>query len=219
MKEAEIFYCHRLPHWQPPGATIFLTWRLFGSLPREIIEQLRVERARLEKEPKHAKESTDARRMRHNKESFRIADDYLDRAEDGPLWLKDERLATLVTDALFHFNGVRYDLVAFVVMPNHVHALLTPLEVGGEYVLLRTITQGLKGYTSRQANELLKRTGQPFWQEESYDHWARNSAEILRLRAYIENNSVKAGLVAKPEDWRWSSAWERGHGRLIGPEL
>jgi len=219
MKEEEIFYYHRLPHWQPPGATIFFTWRLFGSLPSEVLERLRAERARLEKEPKRRNESVHAREMRHNKVLFKITDEYLDRAEHGPLWLKDERLAALATDALFHFNGSRYDLVAFVVMANHVHALLTPREMNGKYVLMRTITQGLKGYISRQANLLLGHTGQPFWQKESYDHWARSTAEILRIVAYIENNPVKAGLVARPEAWRWSSAWERTHGRLVGQVL
>ena len=217
--EEEIFYRRRLPHWQPPGATIFFTWRLYGTLPREAITRLRAQRARLDKEPKRAHESNYDRGMRHNKVLFKITDEYLDRAEHGPLWLKDERLAAVMADALFYFNGSRYDLVSFVVMPNHTHALLTPLQIDGKCALMRTITQGLKGYTSRESNRLLGRTGRPFWQEESYDHWARSTAEIMRIVAYIENNPVKAGLVSSPEEWRWSSAWERAHGRLAGQVL
>jgi putative transposase len=74
---------------------------------------------------------------------------------------------------------------------------------------LSTITKGLKGYTAREANRILQRTGQPFWQQESFDHWPRNQDEFLRIIAYIENNPVKAGLVGRPEEWSWSSAAER----------
>lgn len=85
-------------------------------------------------------------------------------------------------------------------MANHIHVLLVP------GIAAARITCGIKGVTSRNANRILARTGQPFWQDESFDHWARDSAEQERIRKYIESNPVKAGLVAKPEDWPWSSA-------------
>ncbi|MBI3663258.1 MAG: transposase, partial [Acidobacteria bacterium] len=83
---------------------------------------------------------------------------------------------------------------------NHVHMLLTPLTP------LRRITQSLKGFTAREANALLRRTRKTFWQDESFDHWVRGPAEFARIVTYIENNPVKAGLVAKAEHWPWSSA-------------
>src|ERR1019366_1730054 len=67
------------------------------------------------------------------------------------------------------------------------------------------LLQSLKGATARQANLLLGRTGETFWQAESYDHWVRNEREFQRIAAYIEENPVSAGLAATPEDWRWSS--------------
>ena len=63
----------------------------------------------------------------------------------------------------------------------------------------------MKGYTAREANKILGRTGQPFWQKESYDHWVRDSAELQRIRRYIERNPVKGGLVSRVEDYPWSS--------------
>ncbi len=162
MDAESIFYRRTLPHWQPPGASIFITWRLQGSLPRIVITRLRTERERLDKKPRRPNESAFDRNIRHNKIIFKIA---------------------------------------------------------GRFVPLRQITQGLKGYVAREANLLLGRTGQRFWQIESYDHWSRSIAETKRIIAYIENNPAKAGLVAKPEDWRWSSAWEREFGRLKGQEL
>lgn len=86
-------------------------------------------------------------------------------------------------------------------MPNHVHLLVTPR------VSLPKLTQRLKGFTARQANRILNRTGEAFWQGESYDHWVRDREEGGRIAAYIEGNPVRAGLAARPEDYRWSSAW------------
>jgi type I restriction enzyme R subunit/putative DNA methylase len=91
-------------------------------------------------------------------------------------------------------------LHAYVVMPNHVHALLEPR------VALRRITGGIKGQSARDANRKLGRAGQPFWQDESFDHWVRNAAELERIRKYIEQNPVKAGLAKYAGQWRWSSA-------------
>ncbi|HEX8847496.1 MAG TPA: hypothetical protein VF791_22830, partial [Pyrinomonadaceae bacterium] len=67
-------------------------------------------------------------------------------------------------------------------------------------------TKTIKGFTAREANKLLNLTGQPFWQDESYDRWVRDETELKRIIRYIEHNPVSAGLVAKPEDWPWSSA-------------
>ena len=85
-------------------------------------------------------------------------------------------------------------------MPNHVHVLLTPQDV------LSTITQRLKGKTSKEINCLQNQLGRIFWQDESYDHWVRDEEEFFRIVDYIENNPVKAELCAKREDWPWSSA-------------
>jgi putative transposase len=71
---------------------------------------------------------------------------------------------------------------------------------------VRRLMKSLKGVTARAANEILRRTGKPFWQDESFDHWVRNEAEFLEIREYIEHNPVTAGLVERPEDWPWSSA-------------
>jgi REP element-mobilizing transposase RayT len=85
-------------------------------------------------------------------------------------------------------------------MPNHVHLLLTP------WIELAAITQAMKGKSSRQANALLGRTGLPFWQDESFDHWIRHPQQFEKVRAYIERNPVRAGLVERPGQWPYSSA-------------
>jgi len=94
----------------------------------------------------------------------------------------------------------QYVLHAYVVMPNHVHILLDPVAP------LPRITNGIKGVSARDANRALRRTGRAFWQDESFDHWIRTGAQCERIRNYIEQNPVKAGLVARAELWKWSSA-------------
>ena len=129
-------------------------------------------------------------------------DRYMHEARHGPTWLKREDIAQVVADALYTGAGKlqHFELHAWVIMWNHVHMLVNPL------VEPRKFMQSLKGFTARQANLILHRTGEPFWQSESYDHWVRDRDEFARITAYIENNPVRAGLVTNPADYKWSSA-------------
>jgi len=95
-------------------------------------------------------------------------------------------------------------------MPNHVHVLMEPRAP------LAKITAVMKGVAARDGNATLGRTGKPFWQDESFDHWVRNSAEFERIRHYIEHNPVSAGLARRPEDWIWSSASKQKAGFRAG---
>jgi REP-associated tyrosine transposase len=132
---------------------------------------------------------------------FRRIDAELDRAVSGPTWLREPKIAECAEQAILRGEKLgHYTLDAYVVMPNHAHLLLLPLR------LLARITGSLKGVSARDANAALMRTGQPFWQDESYEHWVRNQREFHRIRWYIEWNPVMAGLVESPEDWPWSSA-------------
>jgi REP element-mobilizing transposase RayT len=100
--------------------------------------------------------------------------------------------------------GRFYELFAWVVMANHVHVLLRPL------IPLRKALMNIKSGSARAANAALGRTGKPFWQDESYDHWVRSNKERNSIIRYIHFNPVTAGLVAEPEEWPWSSAgWQR----------
>jgi REP element-mobilizing transposase RayT len=179
----------RLPHIYPEGKPLFITWHLFGSLPDNLY-------------PPPEKQSAG--------QAFVWRDRYLDTTCSGPLYLKQEPVAQVVVGSIRH--GAEqlqyYDLHAFVVMANHVHLLVLPRVSPSRFA------QTVKGYTAREANRLLGRTGQPFWQAESYDHWVRDDRELDRIKAYIENNPVKAGLVANAEDYPWSSAARKAEKTL-----
>lgn len=155
---------------------MFVTWRLFGSLPKT---------------------------GREAYSTFAAYESKLDEAGFGPIWLSDDRVARAVADALaFGESELKlYELMAWVIMPNHVHIVVQPS------VPLAKITKSVKNFTAKRANEILDRTGQPFWQYESYDHWVRNRYELPKVIGYVERNPVKAGFVDQVEAWRWSSVY------------
>jgi REP element-mobilizing transposase RayT len=177
------YYERNLPHWHPPGRAIFVTWRLNGSLPEHVLVAIQKSK------------QTKGRQ-------FARAERFLDKAAYGPLWLSQPEIAACVTNAILKGERElsRFKLLAWAVMPNHVHLLIEPLTP------LKAILNGIKGASARDANLLLGRVGQTFWQSESFDHWVRTPAEGERICRYIENNPVKAGLVSSIEQWRWSSA-------------
>jgi REP element-mobilizing transposase RayT len=202
-------YQRHLPHRIPKGFPIFVTWNLKGALPKSIFGTLQHERERLSKLPKRPGEKPRDRKSREDKLIFAMADRFLDATTDGPMFLKDPAAARIVEDSILFGVPERYDLYAWCVMGNHVHALLLP------HRTFKTIMQGIKGYTAHEINRLQDARGRVFWQDESYDHWARDHEETLRIIAYIENNPVAAGLCERPEDWPRSSArfrkgWEPG---------
>jgi REP element-mobilizing transposase RayT len=181
-----------LPHWDAVGQPQFITFRLHGSLP-----------------------ATRVFRREHvatSGEAFVLMDKLLDKAATGPLYLKRPEIAELVVEALldsdlrFH----RCQLHTFVVMPNHVHLLATQKAPFAKWL------GPLEGFTAKRANDLIGQSGKAFWQNESYDHVVRDEEQFLRIRRYIEWNPVRAGLVERPEEFRWSSSGGRLERRLAG---
>jgi REP element-mobilizing transposase RayT len=125
-------------------------------------------------------------------------------ASNEPDWLCQPEIAALVAGAMRHFDRQRYELLAFCIMPNHVHWIVTPLlKTETECYPLASIMHSIKGYTAGRANRLLGRSG-AFWQHESYDHFVRNTAELERIIAYVLHNPVKAGLVTDWQSWPWT---------------
>lgn len=200
------FYRRHLPHVQPPGATIFVTFRLAGSVPRSVGESLTQEADRCRRllqtiddpEERRRRSYTDLNRL------FGKWDAVLDAASAGPSWLGRGEVARLVADALRRGDGRDYELLAFCIMPNHVHVVVTPLQTEeGSYHSLSSIMRSLKGRSAREANLVLGRRG-AFWQHENYDHVVRDEAELVRIISYVFGNPVKAGLADRSEQWEWS---------------
>jgi putative transposase len=203
--EYKLFYSRHLPHYQPPGSRLFITFRLAGSLPIAELNRLIAEQTLLNaknKVPDPLKESTLERR--NWKYMFGKLDEILAGGKTGPNWLSDHRIASMLAES-FHFCDHRqYELDAYCIMPNHVHLACLPNRKEDEtYFSLAGITQTIKGYTARKANQILNRQG-AFWEHENYDHVIRDAEEYQRIITYIQMNPVKANLVDRWEKWEWT---------------
>jgi REP element-mobilizing transposase RayT len=176
-----------LPHLEIPGLLQFITFRLDDAMPAEIIKSWKQELCWIPEEERSL-------------ELQRHVEKYIDEGH-GQCFLKYPQIAEWVENAFFFFDGERYRLLAWVVMPNHVHVLI---ETNGDY-LLSDVIQGWKSYTSSMANKRLGRKGS-FWQREYFDRYIRDDAHLQACIRYIHQNPVKAGLVSRAEDWPYSSA-------------
>ncbi len=191
-----------LPHKKVAGSNYFVTFRLADSLPRSALERLEAEiESLIHAFPADmfAAEKERQANLKRQREIEKLLDH-----GTGECWLKRPDIAGMVASAITHFDGTRYNLRAWVVMPNHVHALLSP--AAGH--MLGSIIKSWKQFTSMRARRVLKITGKGdhFWQPESYDHYVRDAGDYDRIVHYIHWNSVKARLCANPEDWPWGSA-------------
>jgi len=187
-----------LPHWRQLGVTYFVTFRTEDSVPGEVARRWRHRRddwlLRHDVDPaqgswKAALARLGASTQRQFHATFtREYLDHLDRGH-GECVLKRAELAQIVADSLLHFNGDRYRMGDFVVMPNHVHLLACLL---GETEIEKQC-YSWKKFTATQINRRLDRSGR-FWQEESFDHLVRSPEHFEAFRRYIASNPSKANL-------------------------
>jgi putative transposase len=200
------FYRRNLPHIQPRGATFLVNFRLAGSLPSEIVEQLRIEANRLEKNIQTIKDQKEKLLLRNEGQYILFIkwDEALHKSQTGPFWLRDERIAEKVANSILYHDNNWFDVLAYCIMPNHVHLVLMPYEISetSDYSLTK-IMHNIKRNSANHANKILGRTG-AFWQHENYDHFVRNDAELERIIKYVLYNPVKANLVKEQTDWKWS---------------
>ena len=198
-----------LPHWDQPGMIQSLTFRLHDSLPREVVEKWKLElglppgghlgapsRERRHPCRRGEREVPDPREAELRKRIVRYEDQ-----GHGACWLRDPRIGRLVEQALLHFDGRRYRLLAWCIMPNHVHVMI---EANAGFPVPEVL-HSWKSYTASEANKLLGRRGE-FWQREYHDRYIRHAEHYVAAIRYIEGNPVNAGLVMRPADWPFSSA-------------
>lgn len=184
-----------LPHHDVPGVTQFVTFRLHDSMPAD-----------------RRGEWEALLRIEDNRQRRTKLEGYLDRGL-GECWLQQPAVAALVEGALRFFDSQRYRLLAWVVMPNHVHVLVEMWDTP-----LVKLLHSWKSYSSGEANKLLQRQGR-FWQHEYWDTRMRDEEQRRRAVRYIERNPVQARLVEAAQEWPWSSGRFRdAHGVLLLPE-
>jgi putative DNA methylase len=174
-----------LPHFDAGEIPQFVTYRLAGSLPvsiRQFYKQQLAEGRISEIDYHHA------------------IDKYLDEGK-GPDHLKRREVASIIEENFLRFDGEKYRLHAWVIMPNHGHVLFTPING----FTLEKIIHSMKSFTANRANAILGRTG-PFWAREYYYRYIRSREHFLNTINYIDNNPVKARLCRQASDWPFGSA-------------
>jgi REP element-mobilizing transposase RayT len=171
-----------LPHFDQPGVRQLINYRLADSMPASL---------------RHEWESL--MKVEDDLQRFTKIEDYLDRGL-GECELRDHRAASIVEENWLHLDGESYRLLAWVVMPNHVHLLVEIWQVSQSQLV-----KNWKGYSARRINEQLGREGE-LWQEDYWDRYIRDEAHYRKVVRYIESNPVKAGLAKEPRDWPFSSA-------------
>jgi len=192
--EVKVHQRSRLPHWDVANAIYFVTWRLHDALPADVVARFRHIRdqavVRIEKERGKISPSE---RFLIDRAYGHACQDFLDE-QHGDCLLRRVDCASIVANALEHFDGDRVLLYAWVVMPNHVHVVLSCIPPHR----LSDVLHSLKSYTSKEINHVLGQSGS-VWQRESFDRVVRGPKQMLATVRYVVENPAKAGL----SDWRF----------------
>ncbi len=183
-----------LPHWLVADHSYFVTLRLKGTLPRDVVEEFRAQRAALS-----AAKADEEKVLLQARKQFASVERILDSATDVQ-WLENSAVRRIVWSSLDWLRGRGWRIYAGVLMSNHVHLLMRN-EIGRTEEMLNDLAS-FKNYTAREANKILGRSG-AFWAREDFDHWIRNREKFEGTVRYIANNPVKAGLVRGWRDWEW----------------
>jgi REP element-mobilizing transposase RayT len=183
-----------LPHLDQPGLVQSITFRLHDAVPIQVLK--------LWKREHHLSEKT----LPINQQPAqlrKLIDQYEDQGH-GACLLQHPEVAEIMQNALLHFDGERYRLLAWCVMPNHVHAIIETRQDQP----VTDVIHSWKSFVSNKINRLTGTKGS-FWMPDYYDRFIRNDDHLSAAIGYVENNPVKAGLIREPAQWRFSSAGMR----------
>ena len=174
-----------------------VTFRLKGTIPENVLDELRRERDSL-----RARAATPDEWADFDRREFLKIESILDTTDNSQAHLANEEIAQLLMQSLQWLRRERkWHIHAATIMPNHVHLLTRNLAGHNDH--LNADLGDLKSYTARRANRILGRGGS-FWARENFDHWYRHDRKLDAARDYIQNNPVKAGLVRNADEWPWT---------------
>ncbi len=188
-----------LPHLERRGASYFITWRLAGTIPTELLDKLRFQTRALAGRAEDSRNDSKKREQAaaEHKRLFAQFDRFLDAGNTGPKFLADPRMAEIVLNVVKDQTSIA-SIDCFTVMPNHAHILFTPIAPHTARDVMKRIKQ-ISAYRCLK----IDRSASPFWEEENYDHIVREG-EWARILIYILQNPVVAGLCKHWRDWPWT---------------
>ncbi len=197
------FKSRNLPHIFANNKPIFITYRLNFTLPQEVMDQYNQQ----VEEWFHELEclSQEEKKIKLKEKDHRFFD-WFDRiialSPDLPRFLHKDGIRQIIEESFKRFDGLRYSLLGYCIMPNHVHVLMIPMaQNDGNIFPIPHIVYTWKKFTATAINKILGKKGS-LWQKESYDSLVRDEKGLRQVLEYIVNNPVKAGLVENWEDWK-----------------
>jgi len=198
-------YSRNLPHFQPEGAILAVTFRLAFSLPHKIKDKLKEEKKEFERiSARLLGKELEAYINEFERKYFEEFDNFLDKFSKSPMLLSLDEIAQEVANSIRFQNNKLYILHAYCIMPNHVHMIIQPLKNQSEgFYSIAKILYSLKRYTATSCNKILKGSGQ-FWQHENYDHFIRDEKDLTYQLYYLLNNPVKAKLIDEARNWNYT---------------
>jgi hypothetical protein len=219
MNSLSTFHRSVLPHVSPVGRKFFVTWRCKDALPAKTIQHLKLQYEREVRQiHQQQREGNTHREYLVRKARLRFFKGYeyqLHEEPYGKCSLRVPEVAQIIKDKLHQYDGTLYDLISFIIMPNHCHAafdfgrqmvdesdfLLPEHMLSAKYTPLHEAMRLIKGGSSREINKILGTTGSSFWQKDSYDHFIRDQRSLGNVVNYTLNNAAAAGLVENRMDW------------------
>lgn len=203
-KQLETEHIRRLPHFHRVGATFFITTNLYGAIPKNILQKLRVKRDSLIEQIKQENQEDKERKIYMARRAyFYELDTYLDACQNSPKYLAIPEVATIVEEEIRRYDQQDYNLVAFTLMSNHIHLVLDfsiqlkqiiPFDLD-LYTNVSEVMRKIKGSSSFHANKVIDNSGNPFWGASYYDRYIRDYNHFFGAVNYTINNVVKAKIA------------------------
>jgi REP element-mobilizing transposase RayT len=213
-------YRRNLPHFHLSGQTYFITWMLSGSLPKSVLSRMDLEYKKMKsslQDEKLPKKNIRKLKTRNYIKSF---DNELHSTGISKYYLRKPEIAKITADSIHYWDNIKYNLLTYCIMPNHVHTVLTTFEKDedGKIIYLQDILESIKKYSARRCNKQLKRRGK-FWQHESFDRIIRDREDLYWTLLYVIENPVNAGMCKTWQDFEWTYLHSKYHESMESDSL
>ncbi len=198
-------YRRNLPHFHLKNQTYSITWMLAGALPGKVLNNLKLEYVHLKSSDPESTINKKETLKTHRRKYLNHFDDNLHSIKASNYFLRMPKIAQIVADSIHFWDAKRYDLIAYCIMPNHVHSVLTTYKKDdqGKSIYLQDVLESVKKFSARECNKALNRRGK-FWQHESFDRIIRDREDLYWTLSYVLENPVKAGYCKSWEEYKWN---------------
>ncbi len=204
MEKKEI-YQRNLPHYHLKNQSYSITWMLASALPGTVLKNMQLKYDNLKSSHFELKKNKKEIQKTITRNYLKHFDENLHSIKTGNYFLRMPEIAHIVAESIHYWDTKRYDLIAYCIMPNHVHTVLTTYDKDeqGKSIYLQDILESIKKFSARECNKALNRRGK-FWQHESFDRIIRDREDLYWTLSYVLENPIKAGFCMSWEEYKWN---------------